>query len=574
MPKANLKKIISILLTVTYVALTGCSDPEEKKAKRLQQATESHAAGDTTTALATLETLSAEYPNDAKILGKIGDIHQALGNADEAAFYLSAAYALSPDDVELLYQTYRAQEKANQPAAAAELLEALVEAEPDAISDELWRRLGEFRAEAQQTQPALDAYLKGVNPEQSTPTAETAVAIGTLFKQLDNLPQAEHWYSIAANSDDPNALPALFGLLEIQLRNKNWTAAEAAIAQLDKQFPGAIDASRWASARGELEDWRSAQAAMQAELAKANASIGTDVHAEGEQGDTAPQTEAIQAAVKPDTQTSTAAQAGSAPSGKAQLIADMQHAEAIANAPALETAVAAETASAPARQGKIVAFDPSIAIEPAEPELTIEVNYDQQTPATSINYALDNTSTGDPNDSIQGESTDAERPTPPATSPNATPRSLEQLLTDAEQATDERAFKTAITLYWQALGRANTEAEIWNNLSRVYLMDGQTKNAETTALEAMRLAPDQTTHTLDYLRVIQYTKQSDAFLAELESAYDRFPRSAEIALSLARGYERISGNKAAARTLYQRFLELAPNHPLSAEAETALARLR
>ena len=184
----------------------------------------------------------------------------------EAAFYLSAAYALAPSDLELLFQTYRAQENANLPAAAYELLEALVAVDPDAINAELWLRLGEFRAQAQLTQPALDAYLKGVDPENSTPSAETAVAIGTLFKQLDNLPQAERWLNIAANSDDPNALPALFGILEIHLRNKNWTAAETAITQLDKQFPGALDASEWANARGELERWRSAQVALQAEL--------------------------------------------------------------------------------------------------------------------------------------------------------------------------------------------------------------------------------------------------------------------------------------------------------------------
>lgn len=572
MPKANLKKVISILLTATCVLLAGCSSPEEKKAKRLQQAAELQATGDNTTALATLDTLSAEFPNDAEILRQIGDIHQALGNTAEAAFYLSAAYALNADDVELLYQTYRAQENAQQSGAAAELLEALVKAEPDAITAELWRRLGEFRAEAQQTQPALDAYLKGVNPEQNTPAPETAVAIGTLFSQLDNLPQAERWYSIAANSDDPNALTALFGLLEIQLRNQNWAAAEAAIAQLDQQFPGAIDASKWASARGELNRWRDAQAAMQAELAKTNAAAETEEQTEEAKSDT--ETAAPEAHVKHDTPTSTTTEAGSATSGKAQIIEDMQHAEAMADAPALETDSPTEAVTAPARQGKIVAFDPNIAIEPAEPELSIEVNYDQQTPATSINYTVDSTNVDDPADSIQPENTEANRITPSPIRPTANPRSLEELLAEAEQATDEDAFKNAITLYWQALGRANTQADIWNNLSRVYLMDGQTKNAETTALEAIRLAPDQTAYTLDYLRVIQYTKQSDDFLAELESAYERFPRSAEIALSLARGYERISGNKSAARTLYQRFIELAPNHPLNAEAKAALGRIR
>ena len=132
----------------------GCSGPEEKRANSLNQATQQRAAGDETAALNTLETLAQAYPNDPKILQEIGGIHQVLGNTPEAAFYLSAAYALAPDDVELIYQTYRAQENAHQSAAAYDLLEALVAVEPDAVNAELWLRLGEFRAQAQQTQPA------------------------------------------------------------------------------------------------------------------------------------------------------------------------------------------------------------------------------------------------------------------------------------------------------------------------------------------------------------------------------------------------------------------------------------
>ena len=566
MLKANTKKIISILIPLTLAILSGCSGPEEKRANSLKDAAQLRAAGDDTTALATLETLNQTYPNDTEILRQIGNIHEILGNAAEAAFYLSAAQALAPDDVELLYQTYRAQENANQPAAAHDLLEALVAAEPDAISDELWLRLGELRAQAQQTQAALDAYLTGVDPENSTPTPETAAAIGTLFKQLDNLPQAERWLNIAANSDDPNALPALFGLLDIHLRSKNWTAAEAVITQLDKQFPGAVDASQWANYRTELERWRGAQDAMQAELAKSNA-------AEEAAAAKAAKASAEKAASTPievtDVDTVTAKTAtNDAASGKAQIIADMEHAEAMADAPALEIEIAA-----PASSGAAIAYDPSIAIEPAEPELTFGVTYDQQDEGATVDYSV---GSSDLNDTIAPDSViETDAPAPSSTiRPTLTPRSLDHLLADAESASMEHDYKQAIQIYWQALGRANNRADIWNQLSLAYRLDGQTKNAETTALEATRLAPEEIDYTLDYLRVIQRTKKPEDFLAELETAYDRFPRSPEIALSLARGYERISGNNSTAIVLYERFIALAPNHPLRPEAETAIRRLR
>tara|TARA_B110000196_G_scaffold229499_1_gene198123 strand:+ start:6495 stop:8084 length:1590 start_codon:yes stop_codon:yes gene_type:complete len=529
MLKANTKKLFFTLIPLTLAIFAGCSGPEEKRANSLNQATQQRAAGDETAALNTLETLAQAYPNDPKILQEIGGIHQVLGNTPEAAFYLSAAYALAPDDVELIYQTYRAQENAHQSAAAYDLLEALVAVEPDAVNAELWLRLGEFRAQAQQTQPALDAYLKGVDPENSAPSAETAVAIGTLFKQLDNLPQAERWLNIAANSDDPNALPALFGLLDIHLRNKSWTTAETAITQLDKQFPGAVDASEWANARGELERWRSAQVAMQAELTQANA--------------------AKEAAAKLVASTPAAAtdptivDAGEATSGKAQVMLDLERAEAMANTPALE-------------------------VEPT-------LSNDQQSEGATIN---DSASTSDLNGNI---ATDADIKTgvaalqaAPAITPTLTPRSLEQLLADAESAFMEHDYKQAIQLYWQALGRANARADIWNQLSLAYRLDGQAKNAETTALEASRLAPQEINYTLDYLRAIQRTKKPQDFLAELETTYDRFPSSPEIALSLARGYERISENNSSAIVLYERFIQLAPNHPLRKEAEASITRLR
>ena len=564
MLKANTKNLISILIPLTALILSGCSGPEEKRANSLNEVAQLRAAGDDTAALATLDALSNEFPNDTEILRQIGSIHEALGNTAEAAFYLSAAYHQAPDDIELLYQTYRAQEKANQTQAAHELLETLAEAEPDAITGELWRRLGKYRADAQQTQSALDAYLKGVDPANSAPAPESAVAIGTLFKQLDNLPQAERWFSVAANSDDPNALPALFGLLDINLRNKNWTEAEAVIAQLDKQFPGAVDASEWATYRSELEGWRAAQTKLQADLAKKIAAKEAAALAAAEAKAKAVEQVATITPVESIDDTDAAGTDTETIEGKAQIIADLEHAEAMADTPAIE-----------AEEPTAIAFNPAIAIEPAEPEFALGVTYDQQAEGTAIDYSV---GSSDLNDTIATDvAIEADAPaTEPSSGISATlpPRSLEHILADAETATFEHNYKQAIQLYWQALGRANNRADIWNMLSRAYRFDGQAKNAETTALEATRLAPAEIDYTLDYLRVIQRTKKPEDFLAELQTAYDRFPRSPEITLSLARAYERIDGNNSTAIILYERFIQLAPNHSLRPEAQAALSRLR
>jgi tetratricopeptide (TPR) repeat protein len=165
-------------------------------------------------------------------------------------------------------------------------------------------------------------------------------------------------------------------------------------------------------------------------------------------------------------------------------------------------------------------------------------------------------------------------PSPEELRLSSPPQTIEALMAEAETATLDRDFKSAIRKYWTAISMANKRAEVWNLLSRAYLVDGQLNNAETTALEAVRLEPRQVTYTLDYLRVAQRSQAPEDFLAELETAYARFPTSPEITLSIARGHERISQDRPTARNLYLRFIDIAPNHPLIPEARNALERLQ
>ena len=219
MLKANLKSALFITLVSTLTLLLGCSSPEEKKAAQINEALSLSAEGANTEALGILEELAAQYPNDLEILKSIGQIYSAENDAVMAAFFLEQAYLQSPEDTELLLQTYQSLEAANQPAG--HLLEKLTAQAPEAMTPDLWIRLGQIRQADNKVQPALDAYLKGVDPDNTKPAPETAAAIGQLFVKVGNLPQAEIWLEIAADNDDPNALTALFGLLEINLRQKD-----------------------------------------------------------------------------------------------------------------------------------------------------------------------------------------------------------------------------------------------------------------------------------------------------------------------------------------------------------------
>ncbi|HAZ00400.1 MAG TPA: hypothetical protein DCY38_06405 [Opitutae bacterium] len=582
MLKANFKSAFFITLLSTLILLAGCSSPEEKKAAQIKEAHHLAEGGDSAQALELLETLSAQYPNDIEILNSIGQIYAAEGDTSMAAFFLEQAYLQAPDDTERLFQAYQSLEAAKQPAG--HLLETLSTQAPEAMTPDLWIRLGQIRHAENKLQPSLDAYLKGVDPEKAKPSSEVAASIGQLFVKVGNLPQAEAWLEMAADSDDPNALTALFGLLEINLRQKDWAGAEAIIAQLDKQFPGAVEASQWQQARKDLVRWRTTQDAMQAKLAKAEAektaaeaNAGTATLAETETE--AAQREAIDQGSADNETTG---------EGKAQVIADLEAAEAMANAPAIETEIPEGEADGLAIEGEAVQagsqainFDPSIVIEPADPEITFEVSYDPAPTAGSTTDSVDNNPADESSTAMPAAPAGLTEAVPPVEMntaaepirPSERPRTIEELLADAEMAELDRDFTSAIRQYWAAINIANNRAEIWNLLSRAYLVDGQLNNAETAALEAVRLEPSVVAYTLDYLRVAQRTKEPVAFLAQLETAYDRFPDSPEITLSLARAHERISEQTETARNLYLRFIDIAPNHPLVPEARAAAARL-
>ena len=557
MLKANFKSVFFITLITTSLWLGGCNSPEEKKAAQIKDALSLSEKGSNAEALKMLEELATQYPDDIVILKSIGLIYKADGDAGMASLFLEQAYLQSPDDTELLFQTYQSLDAAKQPAS--HLLEKLAERAPEAMTPELWTRLGQARQAANQLQAALDAFLKGVEPDKAKPAPESAAAIGQLFVKVGNLPQAESWLKMAADSDDPNALTALFDLLEINLRQNNWADAEATIAQLDTQFPGAVEASQWQQARQELVRWRESQEEMKATLAKAQANKK------------AIETEARAATVEIETSQVVKSDEDSGGSetviteDKAQIIADMEAAEAMADAPAIEIA---EEADDLIEDNKSIASDPSITLDTTDPKTTAEVDYSQV--ATVEETAVEQA----PTPIVEAFPTSEAEPTIVTLPISSPPQTVEELMADAETATLDRDLKSAIRKYWTAISIANNRAEVWNLLSRAYLVDGQLNNAETTALEAVRLEPRQVAYTLDYLRVAQRSLPPEDFLAELETAYARFPVSPEITLSIARGHELISQDRSAARNLYLRFIDIAPNHPLIPQAQNAVARLR
>ena len=107
MLNVNFKSVFLITLITTFVWLGGCKSPEEKKAAQIKDAFSLSEKGYNAEALKILEELATEYPDDIVILKSIGLTYAADGDAGMASLFLEQAYLLSPNDTELLFQTYQ-----------------------------------------------------------------------------------------------------------------------------------------------------------------------------------------------------------------------------------------------------------------------------------------------------------------------------------------------------------------------------------------------------------------------------------------------------------------------------------
>ncbi len=150
---------------------------------------------------------------------------------------------------------------------------------------------------------------------------------------------------------------------------------------------------------------------------------------------------------------------------------------------------------------------------------------------------------------------------------------LEQDAWRARQKREAGDLPGAIAGYREILTRDDRDPALWHELSEAYFSTAQFEWAEATALEAVRRDPDSVRYTLQYLRSAQRTMSPEQLMNELIRANRRFPHSPDIILAAARGYRNIARNHRNARILYERFLDLAPDHPQRAAAERELRSL-
>ena len=119
----------------------------------------------------------------------------------------------------------------------------------------------------------------------------------------------------------------------------------------------------------------------------------------------------------------------------------------------------------------------------------------------------------------------------------------------------------AIDKLWNIINQGEDLAEAFLELSRAYYHLGQYAESEMTALEALRRDPSNVRFLLAYLETIQKNKSNAKVIAEIRKYRRKLPQNPDLLLLLARVCAEPGGDHSAARSYYDEFFKMAPNHP-------------
>ncbi|MDP0497056.1 MAG: tetratricopeptide repeat protein [Verrucomicrobiota bacterium JB024] len=552
-------KIAAICLAVATFFVAGCSrsDPAAEQARidaevatRLDAAKHLLYNGSIDQAVSALEVLDADHPNRPGVIEQLAFAYAEVPDPAMAAFYFDQAYTLTPSRTDLALFAAQAHTQMKDWPAAAMAYQHYLEGEP--MDAGAWKQLAQAQRNAGKLQPSLEAWLRAFKTEKSKPTVTEAVELGSLYYQLGNQAQAGDWWNYALKLPDQDGAhaQARLGLLRLALAREHWAQAEELVANLDAQSPALIDNSDLAGVRRQLADLRAATSGIKPPAA--SGSIATTGTGSSASAVTPSGTATTGSAAT--TGTTTAATSSSATGTATTNVADLPDSGGSKLVDPADVAPAGQdTVTGPAGVPQEHVISASWG----------DAGDGTPTDSTEVAVTEDNTTVA-PTPLADGQTpaadTEPEMPAPK----NEYERGV--------IAYQEGNFPAAIRHFQMSLAIENSQnALTFYDLSRAYYAIGQWQQAELFASEAMRLQPKNIQYRAQYLRAIQKSQSRQRLMEELVAAYELFPDSPDIALALARGYDKIEQNPRNARYMYEQFLELAPpDHPKRAEIEELL----
>jgi len=250
-----------MFLLATCIIFTGCAEPELTLEESLRMVNQHLETGRTAEAINLLRTLDIKFPDRIEVLEPLSFLYAEKQNHALAARYFAKAAHASPIRLEFFLYAAQSHRLADDPHGAARQYRLYLESSPGDAS--VWKTLGELQHELGDINAAINDYLESYRHHAN---GETAVRLGMLFDRVNNRPQAESWYQTALRLKDGAGDTALLGLLELAIKQKDFTTAEILVQKLDGDYPDRLDVSPLASKRLELKQWRAQQDALALEL--------------------------------------------------------------------------------------------------------------------------------------------------------------------------------------------------------------------------------------------------------------------------------------------------------------------
>ena len=240
----QLNQIFTVLsFSFILLLITACQPSDLSKKTLMKQTSEFLKNENPQAAIELLEKHIEKYDQDVAILQLLAQSHLQANDPFTDSIILLNAYELDSNNANILGLYFKSLKAANMNTDS--ILPDVAKILPDSLNRNEWKQLSGLRATQGKFEDALDAYFKHLGTKKITSSTppEDALQVGYYYLELSRAKEAKPWLSYAANANSIEALPAQMKLMSIELQEKEWSALDNRIELIEKQFPGALNAS-------------------------------------------------------------------------------------------------------------------------------------------------------------------------------------------------------------------------------------------------------------------------------------------------------------------------------------------
>jgi tetratricopeptide (TPR) repeat protein len=249
--------IPNLLAAILACLLVGCASKEEVFNRNLEQANDLAAAGEFTAAIEILVPLNDEKPEFLPVVEALAFAYAGNGDHTLAAWYLIQLADLDPAQPDLRLLAAESLETAGDLTAAIEQYRIFIK--NNSQDAQAWNHLAGLYQETGNTRGAVEALL---SKQTLDPSEETAFTLAGLFRQLNNLPQAQVWYATAARQNGTRAGEARLNLLELSIIEGDFEAARQLANALSGRLNDPAQQDLLNNYSKQIDAWYASQASM------------------------------------------------------------------------------------------------------------------------------------------------------------------------------------------------------------------------------------------------------------------------------------------------------------------------